>query len=342
MTRSTEAIAGELPTGKEGDPNKDGTYIMLHISRPATGTVTYLDKDMPCIYFIHGGMLGMGASDGRFYSRVRDEIAVRVKAAVVGIEYRKSAGKKGERKATASSSAERKGEAGGSAAGASSEGGGEHHFPFPDGLNDCIKGLLWVNSHRQALGVGPKIVVCADCGGANLALAMAIHLHRARDGPARANVPRSVPGEENAGASDLKQKKKDESIFDFSRQSDRGTHQLRNRVANAATEESFAEEEQDIGVTCEEAPSLKPKYRALRENISGLYVMCPFIYGCYDNHLKVLLSLVENDQYIYSRAQLVLLASLYDPAKQHQYNPLCWPYHADPKEVSVLFGASNS
>ena len=54
VTRSTETIAGELPTGIQGDPNKDGTYITLHVTRPAHGSVTYLDSNMPCIYFVSG------------------------------------------------------------------------------------------------------------------------------------------------------------------------------------------------------------------------------------------------------------------------------------------------
>jgi acetyl esterase/lipase len=307
VTHSTETIAGELPTGKEGDPNKDGTYITLHISRPATGNVTYLSTDMPCVYFIHGGMMGMGSPESGYYGRVRDEIAVRANAAVVGIEYRKSAGKAGA-------------------------------HPFPDGLNDAIKGLMWAKKNLKALGVGPKIVVCADCGGANLALAMAIHLNRKGDGAACADVQERVAGAEEAGIFDFSKKDDDAAAAD-SKQAAAAVVAAAARDLDTNGDDEDAEVRGAEGVVSEgdtaaaaAAGSAKVQYRALREHVSGIYILSPFIYGCYDNHLKVLLSLVENDQYLYSRAQLVLLSSVYDPTGLHKDDPLAWPYHASPEE----------
>ena len=59
-----------------------------------------------------------------------------------------------------------------------------------------LVGCSAFSQNLKALGVGPKIVVCADCGGANLALAMAIHLNRKGDGAACADVQERVAGAE--------------------------------------------------------------------------------------------------------------------------------------------------
>ena len=86
--------------------------------------------------------------------------------------------------------------------------------------------------------------------------------------------------------------------------------------------------------------SLATALKALREGwigvIAGVYAMCPYICGQYAQPPAELLSLVENDGYMLSAAQMAALARVYDPGGEHATDPLAWPYHAQVDELAGL------
>lgn len=56
---------------------------------------------------------------------------------------------------------------------------GEAIGPFPAGLNDCVATLRWVHTNAAMLDVDSnRIIVAGESGGANLAVASALHLGR--------------------------------------------------------------------------------------------------------------------------------------------------------------------
>ncbi|MFN3235852.1 MAG: alpha/beta hydrolase fold domain-containing protein [Pseudomonadales bacterium] len=84
------------------------------------------------------------------------------------------------------------------------------------------------------------------------------------------------------------------------------------------------------------ANALKAKQEGWLDHIDGIYAMCPYISGCYDNPPENLLSLKENDGYTLNGQVMSALVTAYDPDKQHTRNPLAWPYHATPESLAGM------
>jgi len=84
------------------------------------------------------------------------------------------------------------------------------------------------------------------------------------------------------------------------------------------------------------ATTLKARQEGWLDHIDGVYAMCPYIYGGYDQPAPELLSLVENDGYTLSGRQMASLVRVYDPQGEHAANPLAWPYHARLEDLQGL------
>ena len=84
------------------------------------------------------------------------------------------------------------------------------------------------------------------------------------------------------------------------------------------------------------ATALKAKREGRLDRIDGVYAQVPFIYGAYDAPDPALPSLVENEGYFLGPSIMTLMAALYDPAGEHDRNPLAWPYFAGVEDVVGL------
>ena len=84
------------------------------------------------------------------------------------------------------------------------------------------------------------------------------------------------------------------------------------------------------------ATTLKAKQEGWVEQIQGVYACCPYIAGSYDDPAPELASLVENDGYSLSCAQMATLAAVYDPQGEHASNPLAWPLAAAAEDLTGL------
>lgn len=84
------------------------------------------------------------------------------------------------------------------------------------------------------------------------------------------------------------------------------------------------------------ATALKAKKDGKLHLLDGVFALCPYISGMYDDPAPELPSLVENDGYFVTVAGGAIAARLYDPEQQHRTNPLAWPYHAAPEDLAGL------
>lgn len=84
------------------------------------------------------------------------------------------------------------------------------------------------------------------------------------------------------------------------------------------------------------ATALKAKREGRLDRIDGVYAQVPFIYGGYDTPDPALPSLTENDGYFIGASVMTLMAALYDPAGEHDTNPLAWPYYAGAADLEGL------
>lgn len=88
------------------------------------------------------------------------------------------------------------------------------------------------------------------------------------------------------------------------------------------------------------ATALKAKRDGHLHLIDGVYAQVPYISGLYGapeaQRVRELPSLVENDGYLLSCALMDIMATVYDPTRSHDTDPLCWPYHATVEELRGL------
>lgn len=84
------------------------------------------------------------------------------------------------------------------------------------------------------------------------------------------------------------------------------------------------------------ATTLKAKQEDWLDAIDGVYAMCPYISGSYENPPPNLLSLEENNGYSLNCDMMAALVKVYDPSNAHGTNPLAWPYHASPEHLADL------
>ena len=82
--------------------------------------------------------------------------------------------------------------------------------------------------------------------------------------------------------------------------------------------------------------TLKAKQEGWLDRIDGVYAQCPYVYGSYSNPSPRLVSLFENNGYMFDLNAISLLAKLYDPNSENSTNPLAWPYHATQDELTGL------
>jgi acetyl esterase len=84
------------------------------------------------------------------------------------------------------------------------------------------------------------------------------------------------------------------------------------------------------------ATCLRAKREGRLNQIAGVYALCPYIYGAWEQPNKELVSLVENDGYLIDVKTTPVLAAAYDPDRKHGANPLAWPYRATVEELRGL------
>ncbi|MYH14598.1 MAG: alpha/beta hydrolase [Gammaproteobacteria bacterium] len=84
------------------------------------------------------------------------------------------------------------------------------------------------------------------------------------------------------------------------------------------------------------ATTLKAKQEGWLDHIDGVYACCPYISNAYAEPPQALASLRENDGYSLSCAQMTALARVYDPAGEHDSDPLAWPLHASTADLTGL------
>jgi acetyl esterase/lipase len=82
--------------------------------------------------------------------------------------------------------------------------------------------------------------------------------------------------------------------------------------------------------------TLKAKQEGWLDRISGVYAQCPYIYGLYSNPSEKLVSLFENNGYMFDLNAISLLAKFYDPSGENSTNPLAWPFHATKEDLVSL------
>ena len=81
------------------------------------------------------------------------------------------------------------------------------------------------------------------------------------------------------------------------------------------------------------ATALRAKREGWLDELSGIFAMCPYIYGGYAEPTDDLVSLRENDGYMLDCETMAPMARVYDPDGANQTNPLAWPYHVDVEEL---------
>ena len=84
------------------------------------------------------------------------------------------------------------------------------------------------------------------------------------------------------------------------------------------------------------ATCLRAKREGRLNQIAGVYALCPYIYGAWEQPSKELVSLVENDGYLIDIKTTPVMAAAYDPERKHGANPLAWPYRATMEELRGL------
>jgi acetyl esterase len=84
------------------------------------------------------------------------------------------------------------------------------------------------------------------------------------------------------------------------------------------------------------AACLQAKQDNRLTQITGVYALCPYIYGAWAQKSKELPSLYENNDYLINCSLMEVLASVYDPEKKNATNPLCWPYWATHEDLHGL------
>lgn len=84
------------------------------------------------------------------------------------------------------------------------------------------------------------------------------------------------------------------------------------------------------------ATTMKARQEGWLDAIDGVYAMCPYISGGYENPPEELVSLRENDGYMLEGPMMDALVRAYDPTGAHRFNPLAWPWHASGEDLVGL------
>ncbi len=84
------------------------------------------------------------------------------------------------------------------------------------------------------------------------------------------------------------------------------------------------------------ATALKANREGWIDKIAGVYAQCPYISNAWTNPSPELPSLFENNDYLLNVGGMSALAKPYDPEGANSENPLCWPYVAQPSDLTGL------
>jgi acetyl esterase len=84
------------------------------------------------------------------------------------------------------------------------------------------------------------------------------------------------------------------------------------------------------------ATALKANQEGWMSKIDGIYAQCPYISNAWTEKSTDLPSLFENDNYLINVESMGALAKVYDPKREHNQNPLCWPYVASASDLAGL------
>ncbi len=84
------------------------------------------------------------------------------------------------------------------------------------------------------------------------------------------------------------------------------------------------------------ATALKGKVEGWIDEIDGVYAQCPYISNAWAQKSPELPSLYENDGFLLDSRMMGAMAKAYDPEGANATNPLCWPYVAEPSDLSRL------
>ncbi|GAA2073133.1 hypothetical protein GCM10009725_01700 [Aeromicrobium tamlense] len=135
-----DSIALDLPTDRDDVETStetilgvDGNEITLHVFRPAG-----VEGVLPGLVYTHGGGMTILTTDNRVHRRWCTDLAA-AGSVVVMVDFRNAWTAEG-------------------------------HHPFPSGVEDCLAAVLWVDEHRESLGLS-GVVVQGESGGGNLAIA---------------------------------------------------------------------------------------------------------------------------------------------------------------------------
>jgi acetyl esterase/lipase len=84
------------------------------------------------------------------------------------------------------------------------------------------------------------------------------------------------------------------------------------------------------------ATCLRAKREQRLNQVAGVYALCPYIYGAWEQAASELPSLIENDGYLLDRKSMPIMATTYDIDGKNRDNPLCWPYRATIEDLRGL------
>jgi acetyl esterase/lipase len=84
------------------------------------------------------------------------------------------------------------------------------------------------------------------------------------------------------------------------------------------------------------ATCLRAKREQRLNQVAGVYALCPYIYGTWEQAASELPSLIENDGYLLDRKSMPIMATTYDIDGKNRDNALCWPYRATLEDLRGL------
>ena len=123
-------------------PGPDGNTIKLQVYEPAAKAGGSESEALPGLVYIHGGGMMYLSTTNPPHDRWMKSLAA-TGLIVIGVDFRNGWTEEGW-----------------------------NHFPV--GLNDCAAAVKWIKANRKELGIGGKIVLQGESGGANLSIATAL------------------------------------------------------------------------------------------------------------------------------------------------------------------------
>jgi acetyl esterase len=139
---ATDVSLPEVVYGVLECPGPDGNIIKLHVYEPAAKAGGSGSGGLPGLVYIHGGGMIYLSTTNPPHERWMKSLAA-TGLIVIGVDFRNGWTEEGW-----------------------------NHFPV--GLNDCAEAVKWIKANEKELGIGGKIVLQGESGGANLSIATAL------------------------------------------------------------------------------------------------------------------------------------------------------------------------